>query len=354
MFGAQASTGPRSITLDQLVAFNDEIASLVKIGLPLELGLVANRDELPKSMNDINLALATRMNRGESLADAMASEAQLFPPAYRAAVQAGVQAGDLGAVLESISRFARSVIDLRTNVGMAFLYPFIVVSLAYVMFVLLLTEFVGRFRDVTVDLHLPISAPLAFLVRLSETLVYWGWIPPLAMVLLLLWWWIGNRAQGLNLTGFSTPLACVPGIGRLARNFRDANFAELLSILVEHRVPLDQAIVLAADATGDKSLQRTARNIAGAIERGDPPPAVTGISPFLQWLLTQSPRQLRLAESLRHAATTYRQRAINQAAWIKLGTPIVAGILVGGGATMLYALTLFSPFLALLKEVGSP
>ena len=56
--------------------------------------------------------------------------------------------------------------------------------------------------------------------------------------------------------------------GRVLGDGRLANFTELLSLLVGHAVPLTEAMVLAADASGDGALRRGSRVLAERLREG--------------------------------------------------------------------------------------
>ena len=79
---------PVSITIDQLLALNAEMAALVRAGVPLERGLVVAGRDLKGRLGPITTALSRRLNRGESLSEALAGEGESIPPLYRAVVEA--------------------------------------------------------------------------------------------------------------------------------------------------------------------------------------------------------------------------------------------------------------------------
>src|SRR6185437_8000132 len=82
-------TNDPTITLDQLVALNDEIAALVRAGLPLERGLREVGGDLPGRLGTTMTALAGRLSRGASLPEAIEAERARLPRIYRAIVEAG-------------------------------------------------------------------------------------------------------------------------------------------------------------------------------------------------------------------------------------------------------------------------
>ena len=98
--GGKSNAG--AITLEQLVALNDEMAALVRVGVPLERGLETLGADLPGRPGRLAEMLASRMDAGESLSQILADEDQRFPPVWRAVVEAGLRSGHLAAALESL------------------------------------------------------------------------------------------------------------------------------------------------------------------------------------------------------------------------------------------------------------
>ena len=114
MSGAERGEKPSGpITLDQLLALNEEIAALVRAGLPLGRGLLETGRDVRGRLGRIAGVLGRRLNRGEDLAEALEAERQAIPPLYRAVVEAGARAGRLPAALEGMTQYIRGVSDAR-------------------------------------------------------------------------------------------------------------------------------------------------------------------------------------------------------------------------------------------------
>ena len=75
-------TGGRPISLDQLLALSDEMAALVRAGIPLEQGLTALGHESPGKLGSVATRLADRLRSGR--------EPGGDPAAGRADLSAGV------------------------------------------------------------------------------------------------------------------------------------------------------------------------------------------------------------------------------------------------------------------------
>ncbi|HVW36015.1 MAG TPA: type II secretion system F family protein, partial [Pirellulales bacterium] len=130
-----ASQFNSKVSLEDLAALNDEIAALVRAGVPLERGLLGLGADLPGALGRTITSLGERMSRGQTLADALAGEQPQIPRLYAAVVAAGVRSGRLAAALEELALTARQMIELRAMAGAALVYPLIVVSLAYVVWI---------------------------------------------------------------------------------------------------------------------------------------------------------------------------------------------------------------------------
>ena len=91
------------ISLDELVALTDEMAALSRAGVPFESGLAQAARDLAKRPGLMAATIAQRMQQGESLQQVMADSPQIFPPVYRAVVEAGMRSGRLSVALEGLA-----------------------------------------------------------------------------------------------------------------------------------------------------------------------------------------------------------------------------------------------------------
>ncbi len=118
-------------TLDDLLALNDEIAALVRAGLPLEEGLAELGGDMPGRLGRIATSLSEAASRGEPLEQALLDRAVALPPVYRAVMQAGMRAGRLPAALEAVATSARRITETRRAAVIAVSYPLLVSALVW-------------------------------------------------------------------------------------------------------------------------------------------------------------------------------------------------------------------------------
>jgi type II secretory pathway component PulF len=173
-------------------------------------------------------------------------------------------------------------------------------------------------------------------------------------VLILAWLWTG-RAQSLRAGG--SLIRRVPWMRAMLSNAQAANFSRLLAILLEHDVPLADAVDLAARAGAGGALMQAGQGVAERLRQGatidDALKPATAFPPLLKWLMITGQRRHALVGSLNHAAATYKRRALLQAELARTFLPTFFLVLIGAVATYLVVSLLFVPFTNLLTNLSS-
>jgi general secretion pathway protein F len=304
------------------------------------------------------------MSSGESLSKILSEDERTFPPVWRAVVAAGLRSGQLAAALESLSATARRVAELRKNVGAGIVYPVMVVTFAYVLFLFLLLQLIPLMLKAQVDLVGRVDRALTFLNGLGETALWWAVPVPLVAIFLLVflwrrsgravWSWRGSAKRG----SWSRQFGRGGGIRGTMQLGRMATFSEVLALLIKERVPLEDSLILAAGASGDRTITQAAGEVAERLRRGeqfekrDDLPA--GLPPLMGWLLMSGDRQPDLSAALSRCAVVYRNRAERKAAWTAVYLPIWITIFVGGTATLVCGILTFVPLLRLFYQLSLP
>ncbi|MEX2140985.1 MAG: type II secretion system F family protein [Pirellulales bacterium] len=347
---------PRAITLDDLIALNDEMISLVRAGVPLAQGLGELGGDFPGQLGVISTRLATRLERGESLEHVLGQTDFDFPPVYRAVVLAGVRAGRLPAALESVAASVRRLSELRRAVSLAMLYPLVIFLLTYGLFVFLVVNVIPVL--VSYDWTNTTPTLVGWVNGLGDSVHVWGPVVPIVVIGLAAVWWQRSRRAALLQPGFGDRyLGWVPSLRSVFASSRAGAFCEVLSVLVAHGVPLAEALRLAAQSSGDARILGSAEEMAVRIEAGGKPDEELDqgrFSPLVNWLLLTRGSKGELVQSLRFAADSYQRRASRQAEWLGLYLPLILTAVIGGAVVFLYAMALFVPWSMMMSEIAAP
>lgn len=347
------------VTLEQLIALNEEIAALARAGVPLDQGLLHLGRDLPGRLGEISRRLGERLAAGEPLTHALEEEHGL-PPAYRAIVAAGIRSGRLPVALEGLSTLVRRAAEMRRTVAVALIYPLLVLGLTYGLFVCMLFRCFPAMQAVCRD-FLPDSGAIRILEGMEFAAPYWlPWLALAVLVPLAVWWFRSRHAWSLE---GSTPSGLRGGQRPYRQSFRSvlqagriSLFAETLALLLQQEVPLDEAVVLAGDASADRGLRESCRRLAERLRRGESARDwdSSGARPLVAWLLASVQDQGLLIASLQRAAAAYRRQANWALRWLSVYLPLWLTVAVGGTAVLLYALSVFGPWCWMLYELSVP
>ncbi len=343
--------------LADFILLNEELAALVRARVPLESHLTQVAAELPGKAGELAQRIGGRLLAGESMADAVEVECATMPAAYRATVVAGSERGQLAGAIESVVDSASRVEQLRRVTGLALVYPMIVAIVTVMLMTFVITRVVPTFGLIS-ESH---AGPIAWLQtwRLSLLRVVEIAVGVL-FILVPIWWWQSGRA-GQPASAQLGLMAWLPGARRVFRWNEAATFSDLLLLMVERGVPLDHALRLAADATQGGPLHSSAYELADHIKRGGTT-SQAGINDVGQ-LRSQFPLMIRLAlfhsanrellvNSLKQAATVYRERAIRAAEWYSEYLPVFLTVAIGGTLTICFTLLVLWPYTTMLRELA--
>src|SRR5213083_1157010 len=161
----------QAINTREFLVFNQELATLLKAGMPLvqSLDLLKRRVTSPtfrRVLDDVH----EKVRSGTALSDAFGSHADLFPRVYTASLLAGERSGNLDAVLRRYVEYTKIIATVKRKTISALVYPAILVSLALVLVTIIVLKVVPAFSDFygTFGAELPMSTRV--IVAFSEFL----------------------------------------------------------------------------------------------------------------------------------------------------------------------------------------
>jgi general secretion pathway protein F len=344
-------------SLDDFMAFNEQLAALIEAGVPLDVGLSQHEKSATKELERINATVVRRVSRGETLVEALSGDEQDVPAAYRSMVLHGLRTANLTAGLDGAVGVAGAVDDSRSALGSAIIYPLIVCTLAYaglIGFCLFLAPTLAGMHETA---QAAPGSGLRVLQFLRETLPYWIAIPPLVLFMLFVGWRRSKSRQAIVAGSAGGLWRWLPGATQVVFQERCARFARSLAELLNRQVPLDQALEIAGNSSGDADLKEGSEILALSARDGhlaeDGGPVALRFPPFLRWALWHSNATTGRVRALQIADRMYHQASKRRAERLHTLAPIAVLVLVGGTATLLYGLTLFVPVVQMLHALAS-
>ena len=258
-----------SINTREFLVFNQELATLLKAGLPLvqSLDLLKRRVTSPAFravLDDVH----ERVRSGTSLSDAFAAQGDLFPGVYTASLLAGERSGNLDAVLRRYVDYAKVIATLKRKIVSALVYPAILIALALVLVSIIVLKVVPAFADFYAGFgaQLPLATrvimTVSTLVREQFLLVAIAVAAGGAGMFL----WLRQAGQQSR---FDRLILTLPGLGPIARKFATSQMARTLATLLGGGLPLVNALDIAARSVGNQHMAGQLDIVATRVREGE-------------------------------------------------------------------------------------
>lgn len=244
----------RRVPATLLMVFSQELAALLKAGLPLlqclDVMLERQRDPLFRRSLD---SVRERVRSGWALSEAFRSEGTLYPPIFAASLVAGERSGSLEPVLRRFVEYLRLNQSLKKKAISATVYPGILFALMIGVVSLLLVkvipEFQGFYQGLGAELPLPTRVLMAVAVAIRANLL------PIVVTLVVgigvAWAWLGREGSGAALDRF---LLRLPMVGDMMRMYATSQLARTLATLLAGGLPLLNALEVAASSVGNRAV----------------------------------------------------------------------------------------------------
>src|SRR5687768_13228084 len=230
----------RISTRDFLI-FNQELATLLKAGMPLvqSLDILRRRVANPlfKSVLD---DVYERVRGGNSLSEAFETHGTLFPGVYTASLLAGEKSGSLEQVIRRYVSYVKVVATVKRKTVSALVYPVILLLLSLGVVSIIVLRVVPEFGLFYQQFNeeLPLSTRIIVAVSDFSRTYFLVIIGALVGTAVLFWAWIREPSQRER---FDRWVLRVPGLGQIARKFSTSQAARTLATLLGGGIPLVNA-----------------------------------------------------------------------------------------------------------------
>ena len=351
---AKVQAAPRRIKGADFIFFNEQLASMAQAGVGLEEGLRQLAQDVGSSrLRGMLEDVAEALDKGVSLDDALAARTAAMPALYHRVVRAGLKTGQLPATLLNLSAHLRATAETQRAVFHALAYPAVVLLLVLGLYtavlLLLVPQFENIYRDF--DMTLPVMTEATFdLARLMPSILSAAGVALVAMTLGMV---IAGRSPKYRLMRERFLLA-TPLLGSLLRDAIRAQFLRAMSFAVRSGLPLEEGVLLAADAAASPMVRQDAEGIARRIESGSTVldacrPALV-VPPILGYVLQVCAQRGDAGDALVQLSSSYEARAKQARALMQVWLMPV-GILLVGGLVGLCIVSMFMPMVGLLEVV---
>jgi type IV pilus assembly protein PilC len=258
----------RSVSMKEFLLFNQELAALIKAGLPILAGLdiLIERRKNPvfrKALTDVR----DRVRGGAALSEAFDAQGDLFPKIYSSTVASGERSGEVASVLQRYISYQKTMMTLRRKIVSALIYPSFLFLVSVGIVIIFITYVVPKFKEFYADFGADLPLITKLLVGLSAGVTEHA---PIVLVLLLgavvgARMWLKTPQGRLALDRWKVRL---PLVGAIWHRFAVSRFARTLGTLVAGGIPVVTAIGISAHAVGNQEFERELLTVERKVREG--------------------------------------------------------------------------------------
>ena len=267
--GVTLTGGRRSrISRQEFIVFNQELATLLKAGMPLVQSLDILRQRVSnQSFKTVVDTVYERVKAGTALSDAFAEHGDLFPGVYAASLMAGERSGNLDSVIRRYVAYEKIVGTVRRRTISALIYPAILVAMMLGLITIIVIKVVPAFADFYGGFDKPLPLLTTLIVGFSNFV-----IANLLLIVLALGgsvtavvMWSKSPGQRARLHHLMFRL---PWVGETFRKFSVAQLARTMATLLGGGIPLVNALEISVRAISNKYLARELELVRQQVEEG--------------------------------------------------------------------------------------
>jgi general secretion pathway protein F len=344
--GRRVAGGRARIGTAEMAVVIRQFAALLSAGLTVEdalHGLVQQAEN--HQVKAVLSGLRAQVTEGRSLAEATRAFPRTFPGIHRATMEAGERTGKLDVVMERLAGYVETQQAVRQRMGVALVYPVILLLVALAIVVGLMTYVVPQVVKVFEDTGQQLPALTRGLIALSDFLRAYG-------IILLLILSAGFVAVVLSLRrpgprrAWHALLLRMPGVRRFVRGADTARMARTLAIMTGSGVPILAAMRSTEGVMHNvvlrEDLQKAAAEVTEGVSISRALARRGSFPPLLVQMVASGEASGRLDQMLDRAATVMEREVEGRVAvLVSLFEP--ATILFMGGVVLMIVIAILLP-----------
>lgn len=258
----------RKPKLQELATYTQQLANLLKCGMPLTVALQSMAHLETKGIpKQVSLDLRQDVMEGRSLSDAMKKQAHIFSDLYVNMVRAGEQSGALVEVLRRLADHYARFAEVQQRFVAALIYPAIVACVGVIIIIFFMTFMLPKFMTIFQGLKVPLPWATRLLMGISYSFSHYWWLIGLVA---LCGWVLLNRFKATEegRRRIDTWKMNAPLLGKVVRLNLFGQFARTLSTLLINGVPVLTALKITEDVIPNRMVKEAIAKTRDAVTDG--------------------------------------------------------------------------------------
>ncbi|MGL5549426.1 MAG: type II secretion system F family protein, partial [Culicoidibacterales bacterium] len=257
------------VGLEDIAIFCRQFYTMLHAGVNINIALDILAEELPnKRLRQSITAVNERINKGESLSEAMREETKVFPPLLVSMIEVGETTGNLDAIMLRMANQYIKDNKINKKIQSTMIYPIILGVVAITVVIFLLTYILPTFLSIFIDNGVAIPWTTQLLIAISDFLIENGLILGLLTVLSV----IGLRIFAKTPVGkplFAKLQLTAPIVKALNQKIIVARFTRTMAVLTASGIPMMQALELVSTVIKNVIIEEKIMDIREQVAKGE-------------------------------------------------------------------------------------
>lgn len=213
--------------------------------------------------------LAKELAGGHSLANAAKAEPVLFSPTSARMLEVGMRTGKLMAVLQRMAEDEQQQWEMRQRLWSQLVYPLSIAMLALASAILLPPLALSGVLEQVVALTDEPPAITLGILKFSSAMSSTPFLASVALIIAFIAYILSQPAQRQRILDLEPYLWRIPWLGEIPRIVFSCRFLQLFALAYDVGLPVDQSLLLAAESTGSKVMQRAGIRMREDVRSGE-------------------------------------------------------------------------------------
>ena len=235
-----------------IAVFSRMLATMMSAGVPLMQSMqIIGEGHENASMQDMILAIKADVESGTSLAESLGKFPYHFDDLFVNLVNAGEQSGTLEALLHEIAVYKEKTEALKAKIKKALVYPISILVVAFIVTAILMIFVIPQFESLFSGFGAELPGLTQMVINLSQIFQQYWWLIFGSVIGTVVGIMEAKKRSRKVQHFFDRMLLKVPVIGIVMEKGSIARFARTFSTMFKAGVPLVEAMVSVAGATGN-------------------------------------------------------------------------------------------------------
>ena len=344
-----------TVKLKDMVIFCRQFSSMIGSGVAMirTLTIISEQCE-NKKLREVLVDVKSQVEQGANLSDAFNRHPEVFDRLFVSMVKAGETGGILDEVMRKVAEFAEQRQKLNDKVKSAMAYPITALTVAVIVFFVMLTFIIPVFKEMFAGMGSELPAFTQMLIDLS-TLMRSAWMLLFIAICGAIFWsvkqYVKTETGRFAADGFMLKM---PVVGDLVRKVAVARFTRTFGVLVRSGVPMLTALEVVRETAGNAVLSKAVDSVHKEVREGGtiskPLSRETLFPPMVVQMVAVGEETGKLDDMLNKVADFYDEEVTNGVeALTSVLEPIM--VVVIGGIVGSIVVGMYLPIFSIIQNI---